>query len=68
MRWRKALSSPRFKKPKLHWKVTGNCNALRDEHARLSEQFQSKQFDGTLTQEDISKLRTTVRTGFRTIR
>jgi len=32
--------------------------ALRDQYTRLVEQFQRKQFDGTLTQQDISKLRT----------
>jgi cell fate (sporulation/competence/biofilm development) regulator YlbF (YheA/YmcA/DUF963 family) len=33
-------------------------SALRDQHARLAEEFRTKQFDGTLTQEDISKQRT----------
>jgi len=33
-------------------------SALRNQHARMSEQFRSKQFDGTLSQEEISKLRT----------
>ena len=38
-------------------------SALRNQHARMSRQFRSKQFDGTLTQEEISELRTLVQAG-----
>lgn len=31
--------------------------ALRNQHVKMTEQFRSKQFDGSLTQEDISNLR-----------
>ncbi len=32
-------------------------SAMRDQHARMVEEFRTKQSDGTLVQQDISKLR-----------
>jgi cell fate (sporulation/competence/biofilm development) regulator YlbF (YheA/YmcA/DUF963 family) len=47
-----------FKKAKGSMEGDETLAALRDQHAQMAEQFQRKQVDGTLAQEDIARLRT----------
>jgi cell fate (sporulation/competence/biofilm development) regulator YlbF (YheA/YmcA/DUF963 family) len=47
-----------FREAKTSMEQDKELSALRDQHARMSLQFRSKQFDESFTQEDISNLRT----------
>ena len=47
-----------FQEAKASMESDETLSGLRDQHAQLVEQFQRKQFDGTLAQADISTLRT----------
>jgi cell fate (sporulation/competence/biofilm development) regulator YlbF (YheA/YmcA/DUF963 family) len=46
-----------FKEAKASMEGDEELSALLDQHARMVEEFRTKQFDGTYSQEDISKLR-----------
>jgi len=47
-----------FQEAKASMEGDEKLSAMRDQHARMVEEFRTKQFDGTLVQQDISKLRT----------